>query len=148
MRVEGASWHEVAKRFGYRNAASACNTLTTGHTDLWRRCYEQARAPYVDELEARADLTQRELMQQQIAKRDHRGQSVHDDEGNVVTVDVPFQVRQSAANSVKAHAAKLRAQKVELSGRVDMTAELYKTADASNLLEDDTPDEQKTVQSD
>ena len=93
LRVEGVPWAQIAKRFGYASQETACKCMTYDHADLWRAEYERARALYLDDVESEALLTQRALLR-------------CDD----------LRIRQSAAHSLLAHCAKLRAQKVELSG--------------------------------
>ena len=93
LRTEGVSWAEIAKRFKYASADSACKQMTWEHADLWREEYERARALYLDDVESEALLTQRQLLR-------------CDD----------LRIRQSAAHSLLAHCAKLRAQKLEVSG--------------------------------
>ena len=92
-RVEGQSWSVIAEYYGYKRAQSACNTLTSEHPTLWRDAYEKARALWLDEIEATAVLTQRDLLK----SADER-------------------VRQSAAHSLLNHCRQLRAQKIELTG--------------------------------
>ncbi len=93
LRVNGSSWDTIAKQYGYKNRDTAFRTLTRMHKDLWRAEYETARALYLDEIEAEASLTLRQLLRS-------------DDD----------RIKQQAAASLLAHCAKLRAQKIELTG--------------------------------
>ena len=105
MRVEGASWGIVATKYGYKTAESARVAITDIHPELWRELYEDTRAKYLDQMEAEAVLTQRELLRlDQIEK------------GKDVPPSDVHRIRQSAAHSLMNHAARLRAQKIELKG--------------------------------
>lgn len=147
MLVRGATWRQVAGCLGYRDEHTARKRLVYERAELWWQEYDAARALYADEIEAEADVTQRELMRHQYVKRDPNGEPVLDEEGNTVLVDVAPNVRQSAANSIKSHAAKLRAQKLE-PGRGDKAlADLYALAEQAGLLEGDPTDGEEAVQS-
>jgi len=100
LRVESATWAKIAKRFGYKNAESARKMMTGKYPDLWREEYEKARALHLDEIESEALLTNRELLRPLKKDGSERGE----------------RVRQSAAHSLLAHSAKLRAQKIEIAG--------------------------------
>jgi len=91
LRVGGMSWDNVAAKYGYKNARSASWTLTQMHPDLWRLEYEAARELYLDEIEAEAALTQRQLLRHEDAR-----------------------IRQMAAHSLLNHCRSLRAQKHEV----------------------------------
>ena len=141
LRVEGATWASIATRYGYKQSDSARQSLTLKYPDRWRTAYELARALYLDEIEGEAVLTQRELLRPtRIVKRLDRKTGETTEE----RVDNPLDIRQRAAHSVLAHCAKLRAQKVELTGRlshehdttsVDIEARVRAYAEA--LLEGD-----------
>lgn len=92
-RVDGQSWSAIAERYGYKDAHAACNVLTGEHPDEWRKAYEKERTLWLDELEAAAGQTQRELL----TSEDDR-------------------VRQSAAHSLLHHCRQLRAHKIEVKG--------------------------------
>lgn len=93
LRIEGATWRQIAERYQYKHEGSACSTLTQEHPELWREEYEAARASYLDSVEAEALLTQRELLRSK-----------------------NLELRQRAAHSLLAHCAKLRAQKLHITG--------------------------------
>jgi len=101
LRVQGESWAKIATRYGYKNENSAMHMLTQEYPDLWRTEYELARAKYLDEIEAEALLTQRQLMR-----------PFHAD-GKTPRSE---QIRQSAAHSLLNHCRQLRAQKIEMTG--------------------------------
>lgn len=101
MRIEGMSWAKIAVKYGYKNEASADSTLTQEHPDLWRSEYELARAKYLDEVEAEALLTQRQLMRPMMT------------DGKTPRSE---QIMQSAAHSLLNHTRQLRAQKIEMTG--------------------------------
>jgi hypothetical protein len=110
LRVEGMSWERVAQHFRYANADAARVTLTQAHPELWRAEYERARELYLDDMEAEAILTQRALM------RPFR--SVRKPDGSEIVQTIEPQLNQSAAHSILSHAARLRAQKIEVKGEV------------------------------
>lgn len=108
LLVEGAGWEQIAKKYGYANAASACTTLTQSYPGLWHTEYEAARAQYMAAVEAEAALTQRALL------RPFR--RYKDADGNDALQEIPVAVSQSAAHSLLSHAVKDRAQRMEISG--------------------------------
>jgi len=105
LRVEGELWRSVAKHIGRRNELSA-QRICQEYPDLWHQEYEAAREAYLNSTEAEALLTQRELLRTQGG------------DGGLEEVDAR-RIRQSAAHSLLAHTAKMRAQKVEVFGGLD-----------------------------
>jgi len=95
LRVQGWTWRQVAKKYQYKNENTATVQLTQIHKDLWRKEYEAARVHRLDEVESAALKSQFYLM-------DHARSEY---------------VRQMAAHSILAHTAKLRGQKIELTGK-------------------------------
>jgi hypothetical protein len=102
--VEGLSWDKIALQYGYKNGVSARKTLQGMHPALWREAFEQARSLYLDEIESEALLTQRDLIRPHKENKD--GSKIERDE----------RIRQSAAHSLLVHSARMRAQKLEISG--------------------------------
>ena len=94
LRVQGTSWAAIAKKFRYSNSDSARKAITGNHPDVWRTAYEEARDRFLDEVEAEAVLTNRELI------RPIRDDGERRDE----------RIRAMAARALQDHAAKLRAQ--------------------------------------
>lgn len=91
--VTAVTWAQIAERMGYKNGESARVTIQGKHPELWHEAYEEAYAAHIATLVADAELTQRQLLKS-------------DDE----------RIRQSAAHSLMAHADKLRAQHIQISG--------------------------------
>lgn len=96
--VEGWTWDKIAGLHGYRNGESARVSLQGHHPSTWRAEYDAARELYLPALEAEAELTQRGLLRSK-------------DEN----------IRQRAAHSLLAHADRLKAQKLQVTG--DLTHE-------------------------
>lgn len=109
LRVEGVTWAAIAERYKYASADSACKQMTWEYRDLWQEEYEHADAMRLAEIEAKGVKTQLELMDC--------------DDNNI---------RQRAAHSILAHCAKLRAQKVQVSGVIEHRTE--NAADAMATL--------------
>ncbi len=98
LRVEGNSWAQIAALPDItRNTDITARAVTQEYPDEWRQAYEEPRFLFLDEIEAEAALTQRQLLR----SADDR-------------------VKQSAAHSILHHCRSLRAQKVELSGSVSI----------------------------
>jgi len=91
IKVEGATWDEVANKLGYENGDSARQSLKGPHREEWRKQYEEAYLDWMPDVEAEAISTQRKHMK-----------SAKDD------------ISQRAAHSLMAHCAKLRAQKIDM----------------------------------
>lgn len=96
-RCEG--WTFIAKSLRYRNAAAAQHALATKHPTLWTEELVQAIEEYIrDEVEPLAVQVQVGMMAFE----------------NALDPTGAAKVRQAAAHSLLAHAAKMRAQRVDI----------------------------------
>lgn len=110
-RVEGMPWATVARRYGYKDANAAQSTITGGHPDLWRAEYEKARTNHLDEVEAEAMLTQRELLRP--------FQTIKDKTGKEIEILRDEKIRQAAAHSLLNHTSRQRSMKVDVTHTTD-----------------------------
>lgn len=97
LRVKAATWPEIAKRYGYKNASSACTTITQGHPEAWREAKAEAYVENISEVEASA------LSRQEVLSRQSKN----------------LPVAQAATHSLLAHCAKLWAQHLHITGNVE-----------------------------
>jgi len=136
--VRGASWTRVAAQLGYKTEDTAREELACRHPNAWRRAYEFARTLHDDEAVAEADIVQRELLRQQIVRCNWQGEPIEGENGQPLTIDHSPQVRQSAANSIKTHAARTRLQGAGGSDDRPALPDLFDFANNRGMLEDDT----------
>ena len=137
LLVRGASWEQVATRLGYKTEDTAREELACKHPRAWRKQYELARGIHDDQMVAEADRVQRELLRQQIVRCDWQGEPIEGENGQALTIEHSPQTRQSAANSIKTHAARGRTQRTGGTPEADVPADPYLVAKQAGLLEDD-----------
>lgn len=110
LRVEGATWAQIAIRYRYKTAESARIAITSRNAKVWNKHYDQCLDDIGDECTAESVLTLRAL------QRD-----VYDADGVTVTRTRDDTVKRTAANSLLLHFRSLKMIKERKGGDVNVT---------------------------
>lgn len=95
MRIDGASWKTIAKKFGYADESVVCTFFTVQNRETWRKYYEDSRENRLDEVEEIALRIALKLAEN--AKQEY--------------------VQERATNTILTHVSKMRGQRIELTGK-------------------------------
>ena len=122
LRVGGNSWTVVAKHIGRKNEDSAQHIMDE-NPEEWKAAYAYAYAMYLDEIEAEAGVTERELMRPLRYLYTSDGKVKHEN-GYPVVVARDEKLRDSAANHLLVHASKMRVAHINVHHTGETTGKL------------------------
>lgn len=123
LRVEGNSWTIIAKHIGRANEDSAQHIIHE-YPEEWKAAYAYAYAMYLDEIEAEASVTERELMRPLRRLYTGEGKVKTDEHGYPVMVARDEKLRDSAANHLLVHASKMRVAHINVHHTGETTGKL------------------------